>query len=387
MKKLSFRVRTTLLTAGCLAVACLVMYIALLWLADVKIVQTVEMGLTSEESGAFFSQPNDEVVIGEELPEDNTTDMELYGLIAKSGLQKFQWLGAIILLLITGAGSILAWFVSGIFIAPVKKLSQKIENVDSRQLKLDVSEFSAGDELNKLADSFLQMMERIRIAFEREKRFSMAAAHELKTPLAVMQSSIDILELSEEPTADEYREAISDIETQVSRLTTLVTDLLSFSKVGKPEFIQKVEAEPLVENLLEELSLRYPEHIISKQLTTVSLYTNQALLERALYNLLDNAAKYSPQGSTIAVQLFQEGNSCVFKVADEGYGISPEAVAHIFEAFYREDPSRCRGIAGAGLGLSFVKEFADAYGGSISCTSAVHVGTEFTLILPQNPEK
>ena len=127
--------------------------------------------------------------------------------------------------------------------------------------------------------------------------------------------------------------------------------------------------------------------IICKQLTTVSLYTNQALLERALYNLLDNAAKYSPQGSTIAVQLLQEGNSCVFKVADEGCGISPEAVAHIFEPFYREDPSRYRGIAGAGLGLSFVKEFADAYGGSISCTSAVHVGTEFTLILPQNPEK
>lgn len=397
MKKLSFRARATLLTAACLAVTCVFMYLSLLWLADAQIVQAVEVGPIDAvdiytEIGEAFLKPSekdksnlnssDEIAVGEDVQKADAEAKELFGSLAQSGLRKFQWMGIVIMILITGLGSIIAWFVSGVSTAPVKQLSQKLESVDARKMNLDVSEFSAGDELSKLANSFSKMMERIRSPFEREKRFSAAAAHELKTPLAVMRSSIDVLELSEEPTVEEYREAMKDIETQVDRLTALITDLLSFTKVGKPEFIHRIEVDHLVDELLEELSVRYQKIKINKQLMPVQLNANQSLLERSIYNLLDNAAKYSPSNSTVSVKLFQEGNFCVFKVTDEGCGISPESAEHIFEPFYREDPSRNRSIAGVGLGLSFVKEFADAYGGRISCEPVCPHGTVFTLSLP-----
>lgn len=387
MKKLSIRARVTLLTAACLTVACLALYISLLWLADVKIVQAVNIGPVDADQpiqaeSAFDSQMEGESIMEGELPEEEIAEDMLYGFLAESGLQTFRWLGVVVMLLVVGLGSILAWFVSGVSIAPVRQLSQKLESVDAQEMKLDVSEFSAGDELNKLADAFSRMMERIQTAFEREKRFSSAAAHELKTPLAVMQSSIDVLALSEEPTSEEYQEAMEDMEAQVGRLTALVTDLLAFTRAGRPASVWEIQAMPLVEKLLDELSCRYPELTIRKQLMPVRLAANQPLLERAIYNLLDNAAKYSPQGSTVSVQLIQKDNDCVFSVADEGCGISPESATHIFEPFYRDDPSRNRSIAGVGLGLSFVKEFANAYGGQISCEPVCPHGTVFTLSLP-----
>ena len=394
MKKMSFRMRTTLLTAVCLAIACFAMYASLLWLADAQIVQVVEFGpvnadISKSETTVNDSQFTDGIAIGEELPMDGNSVEELYGLLAQSGLQKFKVLGILVMLLVILSGSGLAWIVSGISIAPVKQLSDKLEAIDARQMNLDVSEFCAGDELNKLADSFSRMMERIQTAFMREKRFSMAAAHELKTPLAAMQSSLDILELSDEPSVEEYREAIADIDSQVNRLTALVTDLLLLARAGKMEVTDQTDVSDAVENIIEEISACYPDKQIEKNITPVTIETNRVLFERAVYNLLENAAKYSPAKSKIKISLFRDKNQCILKIADGGFGISEEAAAHIFEPFYREELSRNRSIAGAGLGLSFVKEFAETCGGQITFAPVQPCGTEFTLILPlkQNASK
>lgn len=386
MKKISFQTRVTLITAICIAISGFVMYFSLLRLAEIKIVQPVE--IKAVEAGSTLPNQNDssyvseEFSIGEEITGENT-----YASLAQTGFQKFQIVGALVVLLIIGGGSGLAWFVSGFAISPIKQLSQKVESVDANQMELDISEFSAGDELNKLADSFSQMMKRIQTAFEREKRFSRAAAHELKTPLAVMQSSIDILELSDKPSIEEYQEAIEDISFQVTRLTDLVTDLLAFTNTKKIESSNEIKVIPLIEQLLEEITSQYPNIIIKKDLSPVDIVINQNLLERAIYNLLENAAKYSPKDGTLLVTLFKEDDSFVLKISDEGCGISSESSEHIFEPFYREDSSRNRSIAGAGLGLAFVKEFTENYGGNIFFTSGSHGGTEFTLILPLDQRK
>lgn len=385
MKRLSLRMRMTVITSLCLTIACIVMVLALFWLANIQVVQYIDLEIP-EDSMETIREIQESFAYGEwvegEFPLEGAE--EALSEAAEEGLRNFYFTGAVILLLVILSGSVMAWVVSGWSIAPVKKLSQEIDHIDEQKLATHIDEFTAGDELQKLAESFNNMLKRLDYAFAREKRFSAAAAHELKTPLTVMKASMDVLELSEAPSREEYQETIDCMKKQISRLNELILELLSFARCQDSGVQAEICLDEVLSRLMGELKSAYPEIALrEEQVEPCTFMGNPALVERVLFNLLDNAAKFSPGGGTVSVRLYHEGEKTVFCVKDQGPGISQEAAAHIFEPFYREDQSRNRKIAGAGLGLALVKEFTDACGGTIVYSPNHPCGSVFTLSIPQ----
>lgn len=385
MKKLSLRMRMTVITSLCLSGACIVMALALFWLADTQVVQYIEMEITEgspETTGELEAHLTDKFSWVDELPSEEAE--QACDEILFRGLVEFYIVGFGILIIVVLWGSFMAWVVSGWSIAPVKKLSMQIDHIDEQKLSTQIEDFSSGDELEKLADSFNKMLKRLDNAFEREKRFSAAAAHELKTPLTVMKASIDVLELSDQPTQEEYQETIGCMKKQISRLTELVMELLTLARCQDAAAQSRICLDQVLKNLIAELKGSYPEIVVEEEKIEPCAMTGKpALVERVMFNLLDNAAKFSPKGGKVCVQLTAENENIVFCVKDEGLGISAEAAEHIFEPFYREDPSRNRKIGGAGLGLALVKEFTNVYGGTIAFSDNTPCGTVFTLSIPQ----
>ena len=304
-----------------------------------------------------------------------------------------ETLNGLVLLLTLGSGDILlvAWAGSGWLakkvLTSIDVLSTGAEAMSEADIGKRFTLDSPYEEFHRLTLAFNSMMDRFQRSSEIQRSFCDIAAHEMKTPLTILQGNLEVA-LLKARTAEEYREALINNLEQVGRLIALTRSLLTLAKFTSdrpPVDLVPLALEPMIQDLVDELTLLADDRRITLSFESqpVPLVLGDAQwLKQALINLLDNALHYTPSGGTVTVRLQATGEGVDWAVEDTGYGIEPEHLPHLFERFYRTDWARAKDAGGTGLGLPIVKEIAEAHGGTISVTSQVDKGAIFTLHLP-----
>lgn len=276
---------------------------------------------------------------------------------------------------------------------PVDRIMRTVQAISANQLSQRIGYVGPQDEIGRLATMFDQMLDRLQAAFEREQRFTADAAHELRTPLAILKGQIGML-LSRPRTVIEYESALHDLEGEVDRLIRLSTDLLLLARLDQkrlPWKPQEVDLSELLHVTVEQMlplaknkGLGVSETIPSELL----VLGDPDYLIRLFLNLLDNAVKYTPSGGQVSLQAGRDQGTIWVAVSDTGPGIPPEHLSHIFERFHRVEEARSRYTGGAGLGLAIAYEIARWHGGTIHVRSDIGSGTTFTVHLPpHSPSK
>ena len=257
--------------------------------------------------------------------------------------------------------------------------------VDDRNLDKRVELKRTQGEVGVLADAFNSMLERLEDAFLIQKSFAANAAHELKTPLAVIKSSLQVLEMTPNPEIADYKEFMQDTDTSLNRIIKTVEGLLALANLRDIPMDQRVELYTLLQQAVQELAKKARSSQVKLSMgqpVSGFVYGNPSLLYRAFYNLIENAIKYNRRDGDITVSMDMNGKCAVIQVADTGYGIGQEDLVHIFEPFYRADKSRSQRIPGSGLGLAVVKMILDKHGGKIEVVSELNQGSTFKIYLP-----
>lgn len=298
-------------------------------------------------------------------------------------VEHFNYYVLLYMLIIIVAGGLITWFVLGNALKPVRRLSEEISGISEANLALRIKEFKAGDEINSLADSFNNMLERLDKAFAGQKGFASAAAHELKTPLCAIKTNIEVLELEDKPSPKEYAQTINVIKSQTDRMVALVDELLKLAAWEKLEF-ETVELTPLIAQIAEETAHQLRESNVTVKINDkegLEVFTNKELLSRVLLNVVSNAIKYGGGNVEITAKNGDTADTAEITVADNGAGIPKEYQSKIFEPFFRVDPSRARKLGGAGLGLAIAKDGVTRLGGSIEYRDREGGGSEFVVFL------
>lgn len=299
--------------------------------------------------------------------------------------KEFAFSSMWVLLAVIAAGTLMTWLMAGRALKPVRVLADTVGEIDARSLSLRVQPSGADDEIRQLTDGFNNMLDKLEQAFIQQKTFSANAAHELKTPLAAIRSNIEILDMDESPSQEDYQETLEIIRRNTDRLISLVGDLLALNDEQQCDFQEQVDTQRFIEAVCQAQAGAAE----AKQLTmTVTnelpvIYGSERLLSSAVGNLVENAVKYTPAGGQIWLSVSQQQEQAVIAVWNDGAPIAQEQLAHIFEPFYRIDESRSSKIAGSGLGLSLVQSIAHKHGGEVTVRSTAEEGTTFILTIPQ----
>lgn len=280
------------------------------------------------------------------------------------------------------------WAV-GRMLGPLKKLTESVQAVDEQNLDKKVELTGAQGEVLVLTESFNGMLDRLKDAFLIQKSFAANAAHELKTPLAIIKSSLQVLEMNPCPQTEDYREFMQDTGKSLERIIKTVEGLLSLANLAAVETDQLVEVSDLLYQAEQELSgkAKSAQVEISVFGEKVQVYGNPSLLYRAFYNLIENAIKYNRAGGYVHILLTKNEDHATIRFEDNGIGIKANAVSHIFEPFYRADQSRSQKIPGSGLGLAVVKMILEKHGGDIHVESQFGRGTQFDVCLKSANKK
>lgn len=286
-------------------------------------------------------------------------------------------------LLVDIVGILLTYFVAGRALQPLTKLSAKMAQMDENNWNWAMTEPDTHDEIGQVSESFRHLMERLQESFQAQKHFAANAAHELKTPLAVMKSAIQVFHLEEKPSAEEYEETLQLCLETTEKLSQMVEELLVISN-PKEEAKEEISLKKMTEEIFQKYAAQIQEKdlVVWQQIQQDTWYTHPVLMRFLLENLLSNAVKYNQQGGSIRLTAEIKENQLHLEVADTGIGISPEHLPHIFTCFYRADPSRNKEIAGNGLGLSIVKTAVEKMQGEITVESQEGKGTCFHVTLP-----
>ena len=379
MKKLSLRMRLTLLSALVMASVAVILTSMFLFGADRIFVRDLEQKMTF--------QPQDIIITSvkkEGVPNENMDLQEVTVSLKKAGTQFNLWgMAALFLVLILGTGA--TWLMAGHVLKPLKELSSAIEEISGNDLSNRVEIQGRQDEICRLARSFNHMMDKVSASFERQKRFSASAAHELKTPLATILVNLEVLELDGKTSPDRMEKVLTIVKANTERMIRLVEDLMRLTSDKDHEMEEEVELSEVFAITLYELSplIRKKDLTVSIENTPdISLTGSRVMLYRVMSNLLENAAKYNREHGSISIVTGRDDNGVTVKIEDTGIGIPEEALPHIFEPFYRVDQSRSRAVGGAGLGLPLVKDIVEKHGGEVTVKSAAGEGTTFILRFP-----
>lgn len=364
MKRISLRVRFTLVASLFLLISC----VSLTVLSNFSASRLIEMTEISPPS---------------ELPYTALAPTTPPALPANSSYRMFRKETIFATLLIVLVGSAATYFAAGYVLKPVHKLSEEIKAHHADNLDELISVPQSADEVRALALSFNEMISELQRSFSLQKQFSANAAHELRTPLAVMQAKLDVFSLSENINP-EVTQLAATLNGQLSRLAELIEDLLWFSRDLPVENTGSVALYPLLCDISDELAAIAKEKGITVQIpeTDARIQGQDRLLERVFYNLLENALKYSPPETTVVISVTKEHDSTHISIADEGEGIPREYQTSIFEPFFRVDQSRSRSVGGSGLGLAVCKKILDRHHASISVAPNTPTGSVFKIAFP-----
>jgi len=300
----------------------------------------------------------------------------------------------VIELLIIGIFVLLLSFIGSYWLAvrsfaPVKKMTSIARRIEVGDLHERVPVPRTQDELQKLALTFNQMIERLEKSFAHQRRFVADASHELRTPVAAIRSMTDVtLASSAAVSPDEYRIVLHDVNIEAERLGHLISDLLLLARVDEnkmPIEREVVRLDRLVTDVAATMELLATEKNITLLVNAgepATVLGDEARLIQVIMNLVDNAINYTNVGGNILLEVHVKGDNVYINVSDTGIGIEPEHLEHVFERFYRVDPARSRAVGGTGLGLSIVDWVVRAHDGTISVVSKPGEGTTFTVQLP-----
>jgi heavy metal sensor kinase len=296
-------------------------------------------------------------------------------------------LGVPLALLVAGWGGL---FLANRALRPIDRITRTAQAIEGGEVSRRIDYQGPDDEVGRLATTFDRMLDRLQATIEREKRFSADASHELRTPLTALKGRIDVT-LSQPRTTAEYESTLQEMGQEVNRLIRLGTDLLFLVRLDQgrlPRQLSNVELSHLLEAIVEQvhpLAQKKGLALEAEIPIDISIRGDADHLIRLFLNLLDNAVRYTPRGGRVVVQATEtDGEVCV-SVSDNGPGIAPEHLAHLFERFYRTEAARSRHAGGAGLGLAMAYEIARWHGGILTVRSEPGQGTTFTVRLPARP--
>ena len=283
-------------------------------------------------------------------------------------------------------GGVVTYFVSGHALRPIREFSDKIEKVQAQNLADSRIEENQVEELNQLSVSYNKMLERLSDAFEIQRQFTANAAHELRTPLALMQVQLDLYNSTRHPGSDEDTlQTIKMVTEQNDRLGKMVKTLLDMSELQTVGRDDKIIVDALVDEVLADLEPLAQEKNIKLigKCENITMVGSDILIYRLVYNLVENAIKYNHAGGQVTVTADQKEKQVYLSVADTGNGIPEELRERVFEPFFRVDKSRSRALGGVGLGLALVHEIVRVHDGSITVRSNPSGGTIFDVMFAQ----
>lgn len=300
--------------------------------------------------------------------------------------------------------SVCTYFLTKKTLTPLQKLTSEVSQIQAQNLSTQLAVPNSKDEIAQLTRSFNEMLTRLDNAFSTQKQFSANAAHELRTPLAVLQTNLEVFEKKQEPEIVEYRQLFTMIKEQTARLSQLVGTLLDMTNLKSVPRTDQVMLEELVDEVFCDLdpvaekagiSIHFDDSSSQDWHTDVhtpdaSVLNNNirnitgsyVLLYRAVYNLVENAIKYNRPNGSVTVSVKEKNGQAMILVKDTGIGISPENQKKIFDPFFRVDKSRSRAMGGAGLGLALVDSIAREHGGSVKVLESNEKGSIIALMLP-----
>jgi heavy metal sensor kinase len=281
------------------------------------------------------------------------------------------------------------WVLAGRTLSPIKTITKAAQEIEVSQLNRRLPITGSGDEVDQLAATFNESFERLERAVGEMKQFTASIAHELRTPLASLRGEAEFALLHSQSLADCKNTLAGQVEV-IDKLSSMIRQLLTLARAESGELQttqERVDVTAMLKELVDTFSLVAAEKGLSIELDSISdlnLIGDRSWLDRAMFNLIDNAIKYTPAGGRVHVCGRREGEKIVLEVLDNGRGISEEALPRIFERFYRADESRSKDIEGVGLGLSLVKWIVDQHQGAIEVQSQPAQGARFRIVLPKD---
>ena len=380
MRKISLQWRLTVITALLIAAICIFLNFLLyrngIYYIDSLQNVVTDHGSSAEQETLYIDIPDSEW-------DDFASQFAVQIYDTKAGYRRRGW---VITAVVTFIGGMVTYFVSGHALKPLRDFSAKVEKVQIQNLTASVIDEKGASELVRLGDSYNKMLMRLSDAFEVQRQFTGNAAHELRTPLALMQAQLDLYNSSAHPNVDsETAETIQMAAEQTERLTKLVKTLLDMSELQTVARTDEIELGALVEEVLADLEPLARERGIALNAGCCGeLYMtgSDILIYRVVFNLVENAIRYNRDGGSVYVSVNKRDTNAVIAVRDTGRGISPEYIERVFEPFFRVDKSRSRELGGVGLGLALVREIVRLHAGSIAVSESNEDGTTFEVVFP-----
>ena len=300
------------------------------------------------------------------------------------GKLRYYSLGALGVLFVSSLG--VGWVVAGRVLAPVGRITSVARDIQATDMSRRIQLPGPEDELKQLADTFDAMLARLDAAFDAQRQFVADASHELRNPLAIIRTNVDVALADPDASPDDLRQAIAVVKRAGDRMTLLVDDLLALARRQEPTLEHEpVDLGAAVAEASDDFMVpaETRDIVLDRAIAPgVAVTGDREALKRVVANLLDNAVRLAPAGSRIRLATGSEGNRAWIAVADEGPGISPDDQAHVFDRFWRADKARARADGGTGLGLAIVRQIVEGHGGEVRLHSKVGVGSSFVVWLP-----
>lgn len=383
MKRMSLQWRLTCITTLCIAIicGCLTMFV---YKNGVHYIDSLQDAVESQ--GDEKGNKSDEIYIS--IPDDKWDEFaDEFSVQVYNNKADYKRNSLIITVLLALLGGVVTYFISGHALRPIKEFSDKIEEVQAQNLSDSRIEENNVKELNKLGISYNNMLERLSNAFEIQRQFTANAAHELRTPLALMQVQLDLYNSATHPGNDaDTLQTIKMVTEQTDKLNRMVKTLLDMSELQTVGRDDKIILDAIVEEVLadlEPLAVEKNIKLIGK-CEDATMIGSDILIYRLVYNLVENAIKYNHPLGQVTVTAYQRNKHVYLSVEDTGSGIPKELRERVFEPFFRVDKSRSRELGGVGLGLALVHEIVRVHDGSICIKSGKTGGTIFEVTFAQH---
>ena len=383
MKRMSLQWRLTCITTLCIAIicGCLTMFV---YKNGVHYIDSLQDAV--EAQGDEKGNESDEIYIS--IPDDKWDEFaDEFSVQVYNNKADYKRNSLIITVLLALLGGVVTYFISGHALRPIRVFSDKIEEVQAQNLSDSRIEENNVKELNQLGISYNKMLERLSEAFEIQRQFTANAAHELRTPLALMQVQLDLYNSATHPGNDaDTLQTIKMVTEQNDKLNRMVKTLLDMSELQSVGRDDKIILDAIVEEVLadlEPLAVEKNIKLIGK-CEDATMIGSDILIYRLVYNLVENAIKYNHPLGQVTVTAYQRNKHVYLSVEDTGSGIPKELRERVFEPFFRVDKSRSRELGGVGLGLALVHEIVRVHDGSICIKSGKTGGTIFEVTFAQH---
>lgn len=383
MKRMSLQWRLTCITTLCIAIicGCLTMFV---YKNGVHYIDSLQDAVESQ--GDEKVNKSDEIYIS--IPDDKWDEFaDEFSVQVYNNKADYKRNSLIITVLLALLGGVVTYFISGHALRPIREFSDKIEEVQAQNLSDSRIEENNVKELNQLGISYNKMLERLSDAFDIQRQFTANAAHELRTPLALMQVQLDLYNSASHPGNDaDTLQTIKMVTEQNDKLNRMVKTLLDMSELQSVGRDDKIILDAIVEEVLadlEPLAVEKNIKLIGK-CEDATMIGSDILIYRLVYNLVENAIKYNHPLGQVTVTAYQRNKNVYLSVEDTGSGIPKELRERVFEPFFRVDKSRSRELGGVGLGLALVREIVRVHDGSICIKSGKTGGTIFEVTFAQH---